>query len=81
MSNERLTWQQIKEKYPHQKVGLVSVEKYPNSNIIKSAIVKYTDREVSRETLCLMAYKGEIIARYTSLDEDDMLGGLSCERI
>ena len=29
--NERLTWEQIKEKYPYQIVGLVDVEEGRNS--------------------------------------------------
>lgn len=43
--NEKLTWEQIQEKYPDQWVGLVEVEYEPdNDATIKSAVVKYTNK-------------------------------------
>ena len=47
MNNERLTWEQIKEKYPYQFVGLTDVEKGRNYNDIISAVVKYAGKDTS----------------------------------
>ena len=41
--NERLTWDEIVEKYPDQWVGLVDVDWEDGANV-RSAIVKYTDK-------------------------------------
>ena len=73
MNNERLTWEQIKEKYPQQNVGLVDVETGENSLSVKSAVVKYTSEETSYEELCMRAMAGEIVMIYTTMDEDDLL--------
>lgn len=64
---ERLTWEQIQEKYPDRWVGLVDV-KYVNDDgvSVESAIVKYTDK--SKGELTRMALKGEIVSRYTTPD-------------
>ena len=46
---ERLTWEQIQEKYPDQWVGLVEVEYEPdNDATIKSVIVKYTHKSKNK---------------------------------
>ena len=46
-SSERLTWKQIEEKYPLQNVGLVDVEFETDFISVKSAIVKYTSKDIS----------------------------------
>ena len=75
-NKERLTWPQIKEKYPHQNVGLVDIECGINSISVKSAIVKYTSNDTSYEELCIRTFAGEIQMMYTTLEEDDLFGGL-----
>lgn len=70
--SERLTWEEIKEKYPHQNVGLTDVVMEENSNIIQSAIVKYTDSDTDYNTMAQLAISGEIIVRYTTFDEDEI---------
>lgn len=70
--SERLTWEKIKEKYPHQNVGLTDVVMEENSNIIQSAIVKYTDSDTDYNTMAQLAISGEIIVRYTTFDEDEI---------
>lgn len=70
--SERLTWKEIKEKYPHQNVGLTDVIMEENSNIIQSAIVKYTDSDTDYNTMAQLAISGEIIVRYTTFDEDEI---------
>lgn len=55
--SERLTWQQIQEKYPSQWVGLNDVKYIDNDGIsIESAIVAYKNR--SREDLEMLQALG-----------------------
>jgi hypothetical protein len=72
MSSERLTWEQIKQKYPHQSVGLVDVETGINSISVRSGIVKYTEKDTSYEKLLELAMDGKIHLLYTTLDEDEI---------
>ena len=72
--DKRLTWEQIKELYPHQYVGLVGVETEGNESSVKSAIVKYTEADTSYDDMILMYIRGEIKLRYTTLDEDEIMG-------
>ena len=69
MNNERLTWEQIKEKYPNQNVGLVDIETEENSRLVKTTIVKYTSNNTSDEDLQLRAILGEICLVHTKLDK------------
>ena len=73
MGNERLTWKQIKEKYPDQDVGLYDIETEENSKCVKSAIVKYTSNDTSYEDLCLRSILGEIMMVHTSMDKKDLI--------
>lgn len=74
---EQLSWEKIKELYPHQYVGLVDIIPSVNSVSVKSARVKYTDKDTSYNDLLLMCMKGEISLFYTTADEDDLLGMLA----
>lgn len=74
MENERLTWDEIKEKYPHQNVGLVNIEPFENSVGVKSAIVICTDKTNTYEELVNMAIDGKIELMYTTMDEDELVG-------
>lgn len=76
MKKQRLSWNEIKTLYPAQHVGLVDVifEDEDQMNV-ESAVVKYTDKDVSDGQLMLMAKRGEIVRRYTSLDESQLLLG------
>ena len=70
---ERLTWEEIQEKYPDQWVGLDKVEYEPdNMATIKSAIVKYIG--LSKDELGHKMLKGEIVSRYTTPDNLFQLG-------
>ncbi|MBR3723685.1 MAG: hypothetical protein IKN12_13135 [Selenomonadaceae bacterium] len=44
MVESRLTWDEIKSKYPDQWVGLTDVEWDGEAPNVQSAIVKYTDK-------------------------------------
>ena len=74
MNNERLTWEQIKEKYPHQMVGLVDVElNEPPKTLIKSAVVKCTSLDTTEEEISRLASTEEIFFTYTTLEEGDFM--------
>ena len=67
---ERLTWQEIKEKYPHKYVALIDIAYGKNKASVKSAGVMYTDDDKSYTELLEMAFKGKVHLRYTTLDEE-----------
>lgn len=70
---ERMTWEEIQEKYPDQWVGLIDVEyELNNQASIKSAVVKYTDK--TKGELTRLMLDGEIISRYTTSDNIFQLG-------
>ena len=65
---ERLTWEEIGEKYPDQWVGLVDVKYENNDGItIESAVVKYSDKSHD-ELLLLKIEERDLIHRYTTPD-------------
>ena len=71
----RMTWEEIKEKYPDQWVGLVDVEYEPdNDATIKSAVVMFTDKTVEELTLMQIQSNGEINAVYTTPDNVLFIG-------
>lgn len=70
---ERLTWEEIQEKYPNQWVGLTDVSYKNNDGIsVESAIVKYKDK--SKSELTELVLDGEIISRHTNPDGCLQLG-------
>ena len=70
---ERLSWDEIAEKYPDQWVGLEAVEFEPdNDATVKSAIVKYTG--LSKDELLHKMMQGEILSLYTTPDSLFQLG-------
>ena len=73
MTATRMTWDEIKEAYPDQWVGLTDVEYVNNDGIsIQSAVVKYIDK--SKGELTRRMLDGEIISRYTTPDNKFQLG-------
>ena len=72
---ERMTWEEIQEKYPDQWVGLSDVEYEPDNNAtIKSAIVKFTDKTKDELTMMQVQTNGKILGRYTTPDNIFQLG-------
>ena len=70
---DRMTWEEIQEKYPDQWVGLVDVKYMDDDGIsVESAVVKYTDK--SKSDLTRLVLKGEIISRYTTPDNVFQMG-------
>ena len=75
MSNERLSWKQIQEKYPDQWVGLIDVEyESDNKSTIKTAIVKYTGLSKSELKMLQVKSDGTIIGEYTGDDATIQIG-------
>ncbi len=67
--DERMTWEEIQEKYPDRWIGLADVEYEPgNDATIKTAVVKYTDRSKDELTMMQIQTHGKIIVRYTTPD-------------
>lgn len=64
---ERLSWEEIKKRYPHQYVGLVGCK--PDSTNIETAIVKYSEKDMTDGEMFERAVKGEIHMRYTSPED------------
>ena len=69
---ERLTWEEIAEKYPDQWVGLVDVDWEDEANV-RSAIVRYTDKSCGE--LARMQIKDRsLYSTYTTPDNLAPLG-------
>lgn len=75
--SRRLTWSEIAERYPDQWVGLIDVEYEPNNDVtVKSAIVKYVDKDREELTILMVRSAGKLVMRYTPPDNCCQLGGL-----
>ncbi len=73
MVGQRMTWEEIKEMYPDQWVGLTDVVYENNDGVsVESAIVKYTDKPKGELTRRML--DGEIISIYTTPDHLFQLG-------
>lgn len=72
---ERMTWEEIKEKYPDQWVGLDEVKwESPTSSVIVSAVVRYTDKSKSELTEEQIETGGRIVAIHTAPDNVPFVG-------
>lgn len=71
--DDLLTWDEIKNKYPHCNVGLSNIQYHNNSGKILKAKVVCTDKNVDRNEMLLQAFQGKIKVRYTTFDEDGVL--------
>lgn len=63
--DERMTWEEIKGRYPEQWVGLKKVERKASSADISSAVLAYTDK--SRTELLRMQFDDDdLVTQYTN---------------
>lgn len=70
---ERLTWEEIQERYPDMWLGLTDVEYVDDDGVsVESAIVKYTDK--TKDELLVMAFAGEIVSKYSTPDNIAQVG-------
>lgn len=74
MAAKRLSWEEIKRRYPDQWVGLTDVEWKNESNII-SAVVKYTDK-TSTELGLMQIQDGNLVSKYTTGNDFIPLGAI-----
>lgn len=72
---KRLTWQEIKEYFPNQWIGLTEV-KYKNNDGVNIESGKLTYIDKTKNELTRMAVHGECIARYTTPNNKFKLGTL-----
>ena len=72
---KRMTWEEIKQKYPSQYVGLIEVQKDPVNKL--TGIVYCTSKDTDINEMHFMASRGEISLEYTALDECELLGALT----
>lgn len=63
---ERLTWDEIAERYPDQWVGLVDVEWEDGANV-RTAVVRYTDCS-SSELARMQIHDRNLYSTYTTPD-------------
>ena len=70
---QRMTWEEIKERYPHQNVGLVDC--LPDENRFESAIVICSEEDTSYDDIVEMAMERKCKMVYTTLNEDLGVGG------
>lgn len=74
MDKDRLTWEQIQQRYPNQFVGLVDVEYGAHKVEIKSAVVKYSEENSTRDEICLLTVQHKVQEmRLTTQDTDYQL--------
>ena len=62
---KRMTWTEIKERYPNQWVGLRDVIRKDTSADIASAVLAYTDKSRT-ELLRMQIRDGDIVTMHTS---------------
>ena len=73
MQNKNLTWEQIKNEYKHQYVGLCNVHKDSNDEIISADVVCST-KTSNYEDMLEQAILGNIFMVNPSADEENKAG-------
>jgi len=68
----RLTWEEIKAKYPNQWVGLSEIE-WKNEANVKTAVIKYTDKSAS-DMLRLRILGEDVVSIFTTPDSIAPIG-------
>ena len=75
--SERKSWKEIQKEYPSMWVGLTQVE-WDNPATVKSAVVLYTEKDMSSDDMAILAIQGKLdAARYTTPDESLDMGALT----
>ena len=72
---ERLTWEEMQEKYPDMWLGLTDVKFVNDDGVsVESAVVKYTDK--TKTELAYLALAGEVVPQYTTPDNCLQIGAV-----
>ncbi len=74
---ERMTWAEIKEKYPEQWIGLVDID-WENGATVRSAVVKYVGKNSTELLEIKFDNEPELVVRYTSPDSLGPMGIVEC---
>ena len=74
---ERMTWAEIKEKYPEQWIGLVDID-WENGATVRSAVVKYVGKNSTELLEIKFDNEPELVVRYTSPDSLGPMGIVGC---
>ena len=74
---ERMTWTEIKEKYPEQWIGLADID-WDNGATIQSAVVKYIGKSSTELLKIKFDNEPELVVRYTSPDSLGPMGIVGC---
>ena len=64
---ERMTWTEIKEKYPEQWIGLADID-WENGATVRSAVVKYVGMNSTELLEIKFNNEPDLVVRYTSPD-------------
>ena len=70
---ERLTWDEIVEKYPDRWLGLTDVDREPGDPNVKSAVVKYINKDMN-ELLEIQLENDNFLTVYTTPDHVPFVG-------
>lgn len=66
MEKERLSWKEIREKYPNQVLGLSEVKWVPEDHSkVESAVVLYTNKTMDELVEIQIETKGKVVVRDT----------------
>lgn len=66
MNKERLTWEEIKQNYPNQLLGLTDVKWVPTDHSqVESAVVLYTNKTMPELVEIQIQTKGKVVLRDT----------------
>lgn len=70
---QRLSWSEIKKKYPDQWIGLVDID-WENGATVRSAVVKYVGKNSTELLEIKFDHEPDLLVRYTSPDSLGPMG-------
>ena len=74
---ERMTWTEIKEKYPEHWIGLADID-WENGATVRSAVVKYVGMNSTELLEIKFDNEPDLVVRYTSPDSLGPMGIVGC---
>lgn len=70
---ERLTWEEIQERYPDRWVGLEDVKFVDDDGVsVESAVVKYVDKP--KTELIILSLQEDVVPQHTNPDGNFQVG-------
>lgn len=77
MEKKRCTWNEIKEQYSDQFVGLVDVVRSKKGINVEAAVVAFSENVDGKNIIAEKSVNGEVYMIHTSIDDDVDMGVLS----